>query len=599
MKFRAIDIETYEKQGNVYKPILNARKFVLGGLKKDTGGYYEFTNRNKMAKYIIEDIIKNNKHKNNTFYYGHATAYDFYGIFSDYLDKGEIINLEGKYKIETFSIYPFIAYFIDIKTNKTIGYFLDSMSFYRSSLSEVGDLLNFKKLKMPQEIKMIGELHQYLKRDCEIVLQAMLKVKQDINDLGFYPKKFLTSGNVSITAFLTHCTKNNLRYIFQKKGRTFQGKHIKEIRGAYRGGRCECFQKGFFKDCIKLDVNSEYPYIMQKMEFPNLNSEFKVKGKRAKDYLKMIGVMKCSITAPSKEKLRYAYLPIRFGGYVHFPHERELNGMWTTLEIRKALKLGYTLNNIEWGVFYKTSEINPFKKYIQLLYDKKSKSQGAEKQVYKLLLNSLYGKWGQENKIKEFKNIKRKEYDYHLEKGWEFVKTSKEGYLIKLEKESTIPRYANVMISLLITAEARNYLWENMMKIPTEELIYVATDCLLFKPKDLYNLKKYNIYIGKKIGAFKIEDRGDCLMYGENRYKFNGKVKIGGIPKRDRTNETLEKGEITIKRMISIKQAMKTNDLKGKIGTFIEETKKIGLDTKNDITLPLIINEQGESLKWI
>jgi hypothetical protein len=86
-------------------------------------------------------------------------------------------------------------------------------------------------------------------------------------------------------------------------------------------------------------------------------------------------------------------------------------------------------------------------------------------------------------------------------------------------------------------------------------------------------------------------------MYGENRYKINDDVKIGGIPKRDRTNKALEEGQVIIKKMISIKQAMKSNMLRGKVGTFVEEVKKFSNDSKNDIILPMEIDETRWN-KW-
>ena len=598
MRFRAIDIETYIKKGDIYKPILNTREFVLGGLKKDTAGYHEFTSKKEMSDYIIKDIIDGyKKGGEKTYYYGHSMAYDFYGTFADYLDKGEIIFLDNDYKIQCFSLYPFIAYFIERKTNKTIGFFLDSMSFYRCSLDEVGKMIGLPKLEMPETIKNISELSEYLKRDCEVVMEGMLGIKKMMNDMGYYPKKYLTAGNVSITNFLTYCRKTGLSGIFQDKGRTFQGRYMEDTRNAFRGGRCECFQKGFFEKSIKLDINSAYPYIMTVMKFPDLRSEFYVKGIRAKSYLDRIGVINCSIQAPSEDKLKYAYLPIRFGGNVHFPFGRLLKGTWTTLELRKAIELGYVIKDIDYGVFYKEARNNPFRDYVLELYKGKKNSKDVKKQVYKLLLNSLYGKWGQKRDEKEHMLINRGESEEYFAKGWEFVKTIDGRFLISINKGISVPKYANPMLSLLVTAQARDLLWENMMKIPKKELIYVATDCLLFKPKDLNSLESYNIRMGDELGEFSIEDMGDCLMYGENRYKINDDVKIGGIPKRDRTNKALEEGQVIIKKMISIKQAMKSNMLRGKVGTFVEEVKKFSNDSKNDIILPMEIDETRWN-KW-
>lgn len=58
MRIRTIDIETYEKQDDKLVPILNAREFTLGGLKKDTGGYYEFESKKYPIVFPVSFLTK-------------------------------------------------------------------------------------------------------------------------------------------------------------------------------------------------------------------------------------------------------------------------------------------------------------------------------------------------------------------------------------------------------------------------------------------------------------------------------------------------------------------------------------------------------------
>ena len=67
--------------------------------------------------------------------------------------------------------------------------------------------------------------------------------------------------------------------------------------------------------------------------------------------------MECEIEVP--EDLKLGYLPVRFRGKLYFPEgKRILKGTWTTLEIRRALSLGYKLIKIEWVCLYPVAKNN-------------------------------------------------------------------------------------------------------------------------------------------------------------------------------------------------------------------------------------------------
>lgn len=61
------DTETYKKEGNSLKPILDAtgEYFILGCIHKNKNGYKLFYNRNKMWQEILDLARKNKKKDNN------------------------------------------------------------------------------------------------------------------------------------------------------------------------------------------------------------------------------------------------------------------------------------------------------------------------------------------------------------------------------------------------------------------------------------------------------------------------------------------------------------------------------------------------------
>lgn len=590
MRYCAIDVETMGNE-NELKPELNCQKFTLGEILMDNGVSYLFTDPNEMVKKLIDLTEKERNRGGRLYIYGWNTQYDFYAIFRDYLKKNLIIEFNNGKILKYFSFYPFMAMYGENKPNgkfKTDAYYLDMMSFFRTSLDSFGKMINMNKLKMPENPQNIGEIIPYLHRDCEITIKSIKLIRKIVNDMGFYPKRFLTAGNVAITCFLTWCKKKDIAWVFSYKGRTYQGKYINKFRSAFRGGRFECFQTGYFPNCTKIDACAMYPYLMANMDFPDLRYEYYTNKKEDIQHIvdSKIGIVKCRVKAP--QDIKYGYLPIRIGNMTYYPIGKELEGTWTTLEIKRAIELGYKILYYKEAVYFNKAPINPFKEYMEYLWNIRKKKEGVEKEVIKLLMNSLFGKWSQYKATEEFKFIKRGELNKHYRMGYRFLRTAEDRYIMTKKGGMVMPRYANPMISIWITALGRDYLYQTMKKIDIQDLVYVATDGLIIK-----NFKNDgSLNIGNEFGQFKIEDVGYCKMLGENRYKFNDTIKIGGIPKKD-VNEDVFEGKRTVKtsKMISIKQALNDTNLQDKIGTFREEEVLITMNKKTETLLPDIIVE--------
>lgn len=593
MKHIVIDIETYGNgKDGVYKAVKDCQEFTTGEILKDTGVSEVFTDPNKMAKRIIELIEAERKRHGRLYVWGWNTQYDFNGIFRDYLKESLIITLDNEKMIKYFSFYPFLAMYgkQGDKRFKAEAYFLDVMSFFRMPLEEFGRILGKEKSKMPMETKSLEEIQKYCHRDCEITLEAVKKVKKIINEIGFRPKRYLTAGNVAMTCFLTWARKNGVQEVFSNKGKTYVGERINSFRSAFRGGRFECHRTGKFKGCIKIDINAMYPYIMQNMEFPDLKVEHYSQDKEEllKAIDNKIGVIKCRLKSP--KDIRYGYIPIRFKDMTYYPKDKVLDGMWTTLEIKRALELRYEIIDLIDGVYFDKANINPFKEYISILWTERKKRTGVDKEVVKLLMNSLYGKWSQYKTEDDIRQVERKDIRQWLDKGYKFMMTAGAKYIIYRKGRAKLPRYANPMISMWITALARDYIYRFIDKVEPNDLIYIATDGIIMKERDLDIMN-----IGDDIGQFKIEGRGDCFMLGENRYKFGDEIKIGGIPKKD-INEDVLKGKriVHTSRMITIKEAMKNNALKDQVGKFVDEDVKINQSRKTTVELPDIIIEEDK-----
>ena len=437
-----------KKKGNLY-PVLNSRKFVIGCVVTDRGEKLSFYDHKKMLNWLIKKVEENAKNGERTYLFGHNIEYDIYGLIKD-----NIFDLISS-NLELISESPFLASW-KIK-GKNWGFFVDSYSFFRNmSVESIGHILGFNKLEMPKEIKSPSELEAYCIRDCEIVLKAMLFLKENLKTLGFSPRKFLTAGQVAMSTFMSFIRKENIHWNIMKSGKVFKGPNLEKCRPAYRGARNEAFKIGKVEDVTSIDINSLYPYAMTKIPFPKLDEEMFVKDPLKKDLSikemldeKFIGVMECEIKVP---KIELGYLPIRFNKVLNFPEgERIIKGTWTTLEIRKALKLGYEVLEVKWVCLYPVNKENVFDNYIKKLYDLRKESGEEMKLAIKLIMNNLYGKFAQFRMNKEYKVVYRDEMGKWKDKGWKVKSVWGSKYILEKYNNLYVPKYTNLLIAILIT----------------------------------------------------------------------------------------------------------------------------------------------------
>ena len=73
------------------------------------------------------------------------------------------------------------------------------------------------------------------------------------------------------------------------------------------------------------------------------------------------------------------YLPIRYKKCQIYPYNTTLQGYWTTHEIKQAKKYGYKIIKLHESITYDTLPTNPFKKYLEMLYQQRRKSNANNK----------------------------------------------------------------------------------------------------------------------------------------------------------------------------------------------------------------------------
>jgi DNA polymerase elongation subunit (family B) len=301
-------------------------------------------------------------------------------------------------------------------------------------------------------------------------------------------------------------------------------------RKGYGGGWCECFKKGKFDSDVyyKIDVNSLYPFIMStSYPFPYKYSVVNTLSKKQRQYSYWLGVKNGEVFNSIEHKKKvceYYYL---------FPQK-----------------------------------IYPFKAYVLHFYNKKKYARGLRRIIYKLLLNSLYGKFAQRNEVDVVSNYRYKS----MKNIFYQEQIVNDLYRIKFTNQSKI--WVNVIWSLFTTAKARQYMRNIKRYIEKQGLTvyYTDTDSFILSG-DMQKIK--TIIDDNKLGQFKIEDMTTSMdIRGKKFYQFGSIYKCKGVPLPYR-QEFFEKGKVEFTKMVKYKEALRRNL---KVGMFIKTKKE---DIKN------------------
>ena len=169
------------------------------------------------------------------------------------------------------------------------------------------------------------------------------------------------------------------------------------IRESYWGGNSQNFGgKQIIKDAWYVDMNSQYPASM-KNKMPTGDPVFS-NNTNLNDYF---GIVYADITPPSEEDLPNLFIQNRdLDGHVTCPRT-QFTWWIVSEELKQALDYGYKAK-IQGGIIFpdhcEAEEL--FGEYINHFFEMKATAtDGVRRSIAKLMLNSLYGKFGHKNWI--------------------------------------------------------------------------------------------------------------------------------------------------------------------------------------------------------
>lgn len=320
-------------------------------------------------------------------------------------------------------------------------HFKNTLRHWPMSVEEMGQRLGYPKLPFdPTNL-------QYCQRDTEVTWQFINAMFERYYELGIEEIK-ATLPSTSLQFFTTKWCKTN----WFRHGDLSIWKFL--TRSRY-GGRCEIFQTGPVRGHIhEYDINSSYPAAMQSQQFPNLDTLRR--GKTNID-IEKAGVAYCTVKCPSME---FPLLPYKSesGSKLLFPCGK-FDGTWTYAELRRALELGYTILNVYDAVEYELMP-SPFKGYIDFIYGKRLEVKGKDELMsytLKILMNSLYGKWGEQGELQMISRGKKHTFQ-------------------------SVPKHSNMVWAAYILTYGRLALYDSIQQASRfGSVLYCDTDSVFIK----------------------------------------------------------------------------------------------------------------------
>lgn len=402
---------------------------------------------------------------------------------------------------------------------------VDTRNYFRCSLAELGDSVGLGKLSMPLPDAPLSEWFRYCQRDVEIIERAMLDLMQWWKDekLGMFR---WTAPSLSMGAF---------RHRFMNHVIEFpQDETLRQLeRDAYYGGQLECYRLGKIPGPVyQLDVNSLYPAVMHDSNFP-----VRLECLELRDQWEAVplpfeperSIAEVWLYSPD------ATYPVRTTEGTYYANGEG----WTTLagpELAFAHQCGHICAYRAWAQYHVGKLFTAFVRYFwQLKLEYGKSGDGTRYEFVKLILNSLYGKFGQYGSQWKLNPNQMPFEQFGAFKQWcPFTQRNTEhlaignavmDYTDKHEIAKSWPA-----IPAFVTSGARQCLRGLRDVAGTENVFYVNTDSLLTNQAGYDRLESQGFLAADELGALRVVATGDDAEIGAaNYYRIGSKRVTGGV----------------------------------------------------------------------
>ena len=445
-------------------------------------------------------------------------------IWFDLRTSNLLVNLLDKgWKVRTAYSKQMCTIIKMVNGRKTIR-FLNINQLIPGSVKKYGELIGLPKLEFDFENGTKEEEIKYCMRDTEIIFRifeywTQFIVKYRLGSFSF------TLASQAFTAFRSNYMNVPIHIHTNQVASDLE-------RESYFGGRTEIFHQGKIPcdEVFYLDVNSMYPYIMKTKQLPH--KLYCIIDKPTFNEL-FRAVKKHFVIAKVLVSTEHNYYPTRHEGKLLFP-----TGMfWTVLcgdELQMAIDSG-DLIDIDIICCYKKRIL--FAEYIDTFYNlrKKLRSEGNDimQHCSKIIMNSLYGKFGQrsdeiilEEDMDEirFDILHHHDIDEHRNLT-ELILGNKRLIFMEgcNEHKNAFPA-----ICSSITSFARSLLLRYIRKAGQSNCYYCDTDSIFTNRQGYDNLRED--ISETELGKLGLDKSGrEVVLYAPKDYVWDGKATIKGV----------------------------------------------------------------------
>lgn len=391
--------------------------------------------------------------------------------------------------LDTFSHLPALGFLLGsavidsppvilrFRSQKATILLLDTLNWWRVPLAALGESVGLPKLPMPDPAASPEEWERYCRRDVEIIHAAM-RAWWDFLDRydmgGFAP----TLAGQALRAY---------RHRFMPT-RVLIDDHEDALalaRSAYHGGRVECFKLGKIPGPVEhFDVNSMYPFVMKAHAYPAV---LRLTARRVALPELARWLESCAVVADAEletDEPRYAAV---VGKRLCFPVGR-FRAALTTPDLLYALAKRH-LRSVAFAAVYEKAPL--FERFVSEFYrlrqDARDAGRTLDVWLLKILMNSLYGKFGQHGgtwkehgpaPLDDVRQWKELDYETGEVTTWRAL-----GGLLQRRQDEPECYSSHPAIAAHVTAYARARLWDLILLAGRGEVFYTDTDSLFVSEK--------------------------------------------------------------------------------------------------------------------
>ena len=487
----------------------------------DEHGYRRYSS---VRKFLRGELIRANAGK--LFYAHFGGASDMVFLLRE-LVEDERYSIKGVFSGSA-------AILVSVKLGDLEWRFVDSFWLMRVSLKKIGDWIGLPKLEAEHGNMSVAELVEYNRRDCEILYRAICDLQRVLLEAG---------GELGVTAASTAMKTFRRSYLLSSIDN--DPRESEWARGAYTASRVEKY-RDTCNEARYYDINSSFPF---SMTFPCPGAMYDSKVRPSSVDESALWIADCEVESDTY----IPTLPFRTADRrVFFP-----NGRFRTMLTSEDYKAGgFKLRRLHQVRYYEDRD--DLRQFALDFYRKRKEAGGFASEVYKIILNSLYGKFAERDE-------KTSLYVRPEAPGPDWEPLTKHCYLVR--EQVAVP-HVHVPISTMITARSRRLLLEHMRAAVDAggELYYVDTDSItttaeLPTGKELGALKleyeiKKGIFTGSKLYAIETKDARELV-----KAKGFSRVVSHGGDRKPLTYEAFtalsEGGHVTIERMLRIRELLR------------------------------------------